>query len=144
MYKGLMELDIARVYSISTQEVWEVVVDAGKTFVERWKGPTCDDFKRQREHVSLIPQSIVCFMLDRLREDPLGSKEFNRVAEFHVQSNVQQGNTSHVQIMKSILYNNMDKLDESCLWMLDYRYSALDGEAIGVVEVPKILEHILH
>jgi hypothetical protein len=50
-----MELDIAREYSISSEEVQELAADAGKTFVERWKGPTCNDFKRQREHVSLIP-----------------------------------------------------------------------------------------
>jgi hypothetical protein len=48
----------------------------------------CDAFKRQREHVSLIPHSIVHFMQDKLREGPPGSEEFNRVAEFHVQSDV--------------------------------------------------------
>jgi hypothetical protein len=87
-YQGLMELDIARVYIISIEEVRELVADAGKTFVERWKGLACDDFKRHREHVSLIPHSIVHFMQDKLREGPPGSEEFNRVAEFHVQSDV--------------------------------------------------------
>jgi hypothetical protein len=87
-FQGLMKLDIARLYSISVEEVRELAADAGKTFVERWKGPTCDAFKRQRKHVSLIPHSIVHFMQDKLREGPPGSEEFNRVAEFHVQSDV--------------------------------------------------------
>jgi hypothetical protein len=76
--------------------------------------------------VSLIPQSIVCLILDRLREGPLGTEEFNRVAEFHVQSHVQQGGTTHVQILNSILDNNMEKRDESCLWMVDCRCIAID------------------
>jgi hypothetical protein len=74
-------------------------VDARKTFVEKWKGLACNDFTRQREHVSLIPQSIISFMQDRLREGLPGSKESNRVAEFHMQSDVHQGGMSHVQII---------------------------------------------
>jgi hypothetical protein len=142
-FQGLMKLDIARLYSISAQEVRELAADAGKTFVERWKGPVCDAFKRQREHVSLIPHSIVRFMQDKLREGPPGSEEFNGVVEFHVQSDVHRGGTSHVQIMKSILDDSMDKLDESCVWMVDCRCSALDGGPLGAVDVPKILEHIM-
>lgn len=61
-YKGLMEVDIAKVYNISTKEVRKLAMDARKTFVEKWKGPMCNDFTRQREHISLIPQSIISFM----------------------------------------------------------------------------------
>lgn len=46
MYEVLIELDIARVYNYSAIEVWELAADVGKTFVERWKGPMCNDFKR--------------------------------------------------------------------------------------------------
>src|SRR5450759_2231540 len=82
-------------------------------------------------------------MQDKLREGPPGSEEFNGVAEFHVQSDVHRGGTSHVQIMKSILDDSMDKLDESCVWMVDCRCGAQDGGAIGTMDVPKILEHIV-
>jgi hypothetical protein len=60
-----------------------------------------------------------------------------------VQFDVHQGCTSHVQIMKSILDNNMDKLNESYMWMVDCRCSAVDRGAIGAVDVSKTLEHIL-
>ena len=79
----------------------------------------------------------------QLREDPPGSEEFNGIVEFHVQSDVHQGCTSHVQIMKSVLDNNMDKLKESYMWMVDCKCNVLDGRAIGAVDVPKTLEHIL-
>ena len=125
-YKALMALDIARVYYIFAEEVRKLETNAGKMFVKNWKGPTCKDFKRQIEHMSLIPQSIVCFILDRLREGLLSTEEFNRVAEFHVQLHVQRGGTTHVQILNSILDNNMEKRDESCFWMVDCRCIAID------------------
>ena len=74
-YQGLMELDITRAYNNSTEEVWELAIDGGKTFVERWKDLACDNFKRQRKHMSLILQSIVRLIQDKLREGPLGSKK---------------------------------------------------------------------
>jgi hypothetical protein len=52
-YEVLMELNIARVYNYSATKVQELAADAGKTFVERWKGPTCNDVKRQKEPHSI-------------------------------------------------------------------------------------------
>ena len=37
----------------------------------------------------------------------------------------------------------MGRLEESCLWMVDYRSSTVNGDGRGATEVPKILEHIL-
>jgi hypothetical protein len=64
-YDALMKVDVVREYSISAVEIQDLCADARKSFVEKWKGPACNSFKKQREHISLIPQSIVRFMEEK-------------------------------------------------------------------------------
>jgi hypothetical protein len=40
-FEALMELDIVRAYDISPEELRDLVADAGKAFVDKWKGPAC-------------------------------------------------------------------------------------------------------
>jgi hypothetical protein len=58
-FSTLMELDVLQTYDISAEEFRDLTADAGKAFVEKWKGPTCNDFRSQREHEDLILGSIV-------------------------------------------------------------------------------------
>lgn len=37
----------------------------------------------------------------------------------------------------------MGKLGESCLWMVDYKSSTIDGDGRDAIVVPKTLEYIL-
>jgi hypothetical protein len=58
-FEALMELDIVRAYDISPEELRDLVANAGKAFVDKWKGPACNNFRSQREHEGLLPGSIV-------------------------------------------------------------------------------------
>jgi hypothetical protein len=142
-FEALMELDIVRAYDISLEELRDLVADAGKAFVDKWKGPTCNDFISQREHEGLLPGSIVQFMRNRLAGGPPPPELFHGIAEFHVHSQVKRNSQSHVQIMTSVLELPTGKLQESCLWMVDYRVVAMAGGATGVVDIAKVLQHIL-
>jgi hypothetical protein len=44
-FDALMELDILRTYDIFAEEFSDLVADAGKAFVEKWKGPAHTHFK---------------------------------------------------------------------------------------------------
>jgi hypothetical protein len=44
-FEALMELDIIWAYDISPEELRDLVADAGKAFVDKWKGPACNDFR---------------------------------------------------------------------------------------------------
>jgi hypothetical protein len=143
MYDALMKVDVVREYSIYAVKIQDLCADAGKSFVEKWKGPACDNFKKQREQVSLIPQSIVRFMEEKIREGPLPSEPVQGIAEFQLQSELHRNCKSCVQIVQSSLEHSVGKLGESCLWMVDCRSSTKDGDGRGATEVPKILEHIL-
>ena len=59
IFEALMEFDIIQAYDILPEELKDLVADAGKAFVDKWKGPVCKDFISQREHEGLIPRSIV-------------------------------------------------------------------------------------
>jgi hypothetical protein len=83
-YDALMKVDVVREYSISTVEIQDLCADAGKSFVEKWKGPACNSFKKQQEHVSLIPQSIVQFMEEKIREGPPSIEPMQGIAEFQL------------------------------------------------------------
>jgi hypothetical protein len=90
MFSTLMELDVLRMYDISAEEFKDLVADAGKAFVEKWKGPICNDFRSQREHEGLIPGSIVQFMRNRLAGGPPPPELFYGIAKFHVHSEVKR------------------------------------------------------
>jgi hypothetical protein len=45
--------------------------------------------------------------------------------------------------MTSILNLPTGKLQESCLWMVDYRSTAMSGGATGAMDITKVLQHIL-
>jgi hypothetical protein len=47
-FEALMEVDIVQAYDISSEELRDLVADAGKAFVDKWKGPACNDFISQR------------------------------------------------------------------------------------------------
>jgi hypothetical protein len=142
-FEALMELDIVQAYDISLEELRDLVADAGKAFVDKWKGPACNDFRSKREHEGLLPGSIVQFMRNRLAGGPPPPELFHGIAEFHVHSEVKRNCQSHVQIMTSVLELPTRKLQESCLWMVDYRTAAMVGGAIGAVDIAKVLQHIL-
>jgi hypothetical protein len=59
MFSAFMELEVLQTYDISAKEFKDLVADAGKAFVEKWKGPACNDFRSQREHEGLSPGSVV-------------------------------------------------------------------------------------
>ena len=40
-----MEVDIVRAYDILAEELRDLVADARKAFVDKWKGPACNDFR---------------------------------------------------------------------------------------------------
>jgi hypothetical protein len=111
--------------------------------VVKWKGPTCNDFRSQREHEGLIPGSIVQFMRNRLAGGPPPPKLFHGIAEFHVHSEVKRNCQSHVQIMTSVLDLPTGKLQENCLWMVDCRSAAMAGGATSAVDIAKVLQLIL-
>jgi hypothetical protein len=142
-YDALMKVDVVCKYSISAVEIQDLCADARKSFVEKWKGPACNSFKKQREHVSLIPQSIVRFMEEKIRKGPPSTKPVQGIAEFQLQSELHRNSESRVQIVQSGLEHSVGRLEESCLWMVDCRSSTVDGDGRGATEVPKILEHIL-
>jgi hypothetical protein len=114
-FEALMELDIVRAFDISPEELRDLVADAGKAFVDKWKGLACNDFRSQREHEGLLPGSIVQFMRNRLAGGPPLPELFHRIAEFHVHSEVKRNYQSHVQIMTSVLELPTGKLQESCM-----------------------------
>jgi hypothetical protein len=87
-----------------------LVADAGKAFVEKWKGPACHDFRSQREHEGLIPRSIIQFMGNKLAGGPPPPEFFHGIAEFHVHSEVKRNCQSHVQIMASVMELHTGKL----------------------------------
>jgi hypothetical protein len=87
-FEALMELDIVRAYDISAEELRDLVADAQKPFVDKWKGPVCNNFRSQREYEGLIPGSIVQFMRNRLAGGPPPPEFFHGIAEFHVHSEV--------------------------------------------------------
>jgi hypothetical protein len=138
-FEALMELDIVRAYDISPKELRDLVADAGKAFVDKWKGLACNDFRSQREHEGLFPGSIVQFMRNRLTGGPPPPELFHGIAEFHVHSEVKRNCQSHVQIMMSVLELPTGKLHESCLWMVDCRAAAMAGGATGAVDIAKVL-----
>jgi hypothetical protein len=142
-FEALMELDIIRAYDISLEELRDLAADAGKAFVDKWKGPACNDFRSQREHEGLLPGSIVQFMRNRLARGPPPPELFHGIAEFHVHSEVKRNCQSHVQIMTSVLELPTGKVQESCLWMVDCRLAAMAGGATGAVDIAKVLQHIL-
>jgi hypothetical protein len=142
-YDALMKVDVVREYSIYIVKIRDLCADAGKSFVEKWKGLLCDSFKKQREYISLIPQSIVRFMEEKIREGPPPIEPVQGIAEFQLQSELHRNYESCVQIVQSSLKHSMGKLGESCLWMVDCKSSIVDGDGRGATEVPKILEHIL-
>jgi hypothetical protein len=51
-----------------------------------WKSPTCDSFKKQHEHVGLIPQSIERFMEEKIREGPPSTEPMLGIAKFQLES----------------------------------------------------------
>jgi hypothetical protein len=65
-FEALMELNIVWAYDISAEEFSDLVVDAEKAFVDKWKGPACNDFRSQREHKGLILRSTIQFMRNML------------------------------------------------------------------------------
>jgi hypothetical protein len=138
-FSTLMELDVLRMYDISVEEFKDLVVDAGKAFMEKWKGHACNDFRSQREHKDLIPRSIVQFMRNRLAGGPPPPEFFHRIAEFHVHSEVKW----NCQIMASVLELPTGKLQESCLWMVDCKSAAVEGGTIDAVDIAKVLQHII-
>jgi hypothetical protein len=142
-FEALMELDIVRAYDISLEELRDLVADAGNAFVDKWKGPACNDFRSQREHEGLLPGSIVQFMRNRLAGGPPPPELFHGIAEFHVHSQVKRNCQSHVQIMTSVLELPTGKLQESCLWMVDCRAAAMAGGATGAMDIAKVLQYIL-
>jgi hypothetical protein len=142
-FEALMQVDIVRAYDISPKELRDLVADVGKTFVDKWKGPACNDFRSQREHEGLIPVSIVQFIWNRLAGGPPPPEFFHWIAEFHVHSEVKQNCHSHVQIMTLVLELPIRKLQESCLWMVDCRAATVAGGATGSVDITKVLQHIL-
>jgi hypothetical protein len=142
-FSALMELDVLRMYDISAEEFKDLVADAGKAFVEKWKGPACNDFRSQREHEGLIPGSIVQFMPNRLAGGPPPPELFHGIAEFHIHSKVKRNCQSHVQIMASVLELPTGKLQESCLWMVDCRSAAVEGSTTDAVDIAKVLQHII-
>lgn len=68
-FEALMLVNIVRMYKISTKELHDLVANGGKFFIEKWKGPACEDLKKQKEHKNLIPQSIVGFMHSKITRD---------------------------------------------------------------------------
>jgi hypothetical protein len=95
-FAALMELDIIWGYDISLEELRHLVVDAGKAFVDKWKGPACNDFISQREHKGLILGSIVQFMRNKLAGCLPLPKLFHGIVEFHIHSDVKWNCRSHV------------------------------------------------
>jgi hypothetical protein len=142
-FEALMELDIIWTYDILLEELRDLVADAGKAFVDKWKGPACNDFRAQKEHEGLIPGSIIQFMWNRLAGGPPPPELFHRIAEFHVHSEVKWNCQSHVQIMISVLELPIRKLQESCLWMVDYIAAAMAEGATCAVDIAKVLQLIL-
>jgi hypothetical protein len=90
IFESLMGLDILRAYDISVEELRDLVADAGKAFVNKWKGPACNNFRSQKEHEGLIPRSIVQFMWNKLVGSLPPPELFHRIAEFHVHSEVKR------------------------------------------------------
>jgi hypothetical protein len=82
-------------------------------------------------------------MRNRLAGGPPPPELFHGTAEFHIQSEVKQNCQSHVQIMTSVLELPTGKLQESCLWMVDYKAAVMAGGATGAVDIGKVLLHIL-
>lgn len=56
-----------REYNIFVVEIQDLCVDSRKSFVEMWKGPECNNFKKQQELKNFIPHSIVQFMEDKIK-----------------------------------------------------------------------------
>ena len=67
--------------------------------MEKQKGLVCNSFKKQREHVSLIPQSIVWFMEEKIRKGPLSIEPVQGIAEFQLQSKLCRNYESCMQIV---------------------------------------------
>jgi hypothetical protein len=63
-----MQVNIVGKYKIFAVEIQDSTTDAGKMFMDKWKGPACENFKKHRAHKSLIPQSIVGFMKSMVTE----------------------------------------------------------------------------
>jgi hypothetical protein len=114
-FSALMELDVLQTYDISLEEFMDLIADAGKAFMEKWKGPACNDFRSQRELEGLIPGSIVQFMRNMLAGGPPPPELFHGIAEFHVHSEMKRNCQSHMQIMMSVVELPIGKLQENCL-----------------------------
>ena len=124
-------------------EIKELAADAGTSFVEKWKGPACEDFKKQKQYESLIPESIKRFMEYKLKGIPAPANLLQWIAESRVKSDVHRSRESHVQVFKSILEASTGKLDEKCIWMVDCRFAAGDGSGMSISDVPLLLEQIM-
>lgn len=138
-----MQVDIKREFNVSAEEIKALSVDAGTKFVEKWRGPACDNFKKQAEHESLIPESIERFMRCTVKGIESGAGQFHWTLDSHVNSDARRNHVAHVQVAKSILDPDTGALDEKCIWLVDCRSAAVDGGVVSALEVPRVLEQIL-
>ena len=83
-YDAFMKVDVVHKYNISAVEIHDLCDDVRKSFVENWKGLAYNSFKKQREHVSLIPHSIVRFMEEKIREGPPFTEPLQEIVEFQL------------------------------------------------------------
>jgi hypothetical protein len=82
-------------------------------------------------------------MRNRLAGGPPPPELFHGIAEFHVHSEVKWNCQSHVQIMTLVVELPTGKLQENYLWMVDYRSAIVEGSTTDVVDIAKVLQHII-
>jgi hypothetical protein len=58
MFEALMQVNIVRKYKILAKELHDLAIDIRKLFVEKCKGPACEDFKKQRKHENLLNRRV--------------------------------------------------------------------------------------